>query len=92
MSAFLFANENIEMKCSENELIDALVELYTFNYKLSQKADRETLDAAQTYQVGTYDGAVTALGAILLKVVGGHQYLDMLERIGEWVENGNVKD
>lgn len=83
-SKFMLASDELEKKCSDTELIESLVELYSYNFKKSHDADRENQD--EFYNIGRTDGAVDALSAVLLKVLGGREMYNLWQRVIDWAD------
>lgn len=86
-SKFMFASDELEKKCSDTELIESLVELYSYNFKKSHDADRENKD--EFYNIGRTDGAVDVLSAVLLKVLGGREMYNLWMRVIDWADKNS---
>lgn len=83
--------ENITMKCTEKQMMNALVELYTWNYKKAmawyEKHDEKeevTVEEADAYEIGKHNGAIEALSAVMLQVFGGRAYGEIWGKTVEW--------
>lgn len=74
--------------CEEEDLINAMVEVYTCYFKRAANGDRDSDDPEVNYEVGKNDGAVDAVGAILLKAIGGREFYKLWERTIKWADKG----
>lgn len=73
------------MNCTEDKLKNDLVELYTYYFKRSAQMSRgDSQNANHAYEVGKNDGAVEALGAIMLQVFGGKMLYEIWQKTMEW--------
>ena len=71
------------MNCTEDKLKNDLVELYTYYFKRSAQA-RHGNTPLLAYETGKNDGAVEALGAIMLQVFGGRRMYEIWQKTMEW--------
>ena len=85
MQTYKQASEGYEPKCSVEEVLNNLIEMYTYHFKLAAEADRD--DPKKDYEVGRADGAMEAIQAILLAVVGGGQMYDIWQSTLKWVHS-----
>lgn len=77
--------ENPKMKCSEEKLMNDLVELYSYYFKRSVENNRKDLRSdSQFYELGKDDGAVEALGAVMLQVFGGKAMYEIWNKAMVW--------
>lgn len=77
--------DDFEMQCTPEYLMQSLIEVYTYHFKqASDKEKRNAKDPETCYQVGKHDGAVEAIGAIMLPVFGGAMMYQIWEKTKEW--------
>ena len=93
MQDYLMPNEQFKVKCTDQELIQDLIELYTYWYKIANethkefvdKFDNDELEASDSYYIGQADGALEALSEIMLTVLGGGVTYDVWQKTMEWI-------
>lgn len=79
---------NLKMKCTEEKMMNDLIELYTYYFKRAAEEDRKAArNENQIYEIGKNDGAVEALGAIMLQVFGGKAMYEIWKKTMEWVND-----
>lgn len=80
----------MKMKCTEEKLMNDLVEVYTYHYKRAVEMDRgDSQNANHAYELGKEDGAVEALSAIMLQVFGGKAFYEIWTKTMEWATKGD---
>lgn len=68
------------MKCTEQELIKNLKELHEYYWNLGKKLHAsDSKSPNHAYETGKADGALEAVDAILLSVIGGKEMYKILE-------------
>lgn len=73
----------LEMKCTEEELMNSLVECYT--YWLKKAVDYMPDDDSESpYEAAQAIGATEALQAIMLQVFGGKTFYEIWEKTMTW--------
>ena len=93
---YLQAGEGYEMKCTEQELINNLIEMYTYHFKQAREiqdkmVDEEFISEDDLYNLGKENGAIDAVSAIMLSVIGGGDMYDIWIKTLDWLDNEKVK-
>jgi len=69
------------MKCSEEKLMEDLERLYSFYYKKAAASHgKQLVSIDKAYQAGKGDGAVEALGAVMVDVFGSKAFYDIWKK------------
>ena len=81
------------MKITDEKLKNDLVEMYTYYFKRSveESEGRDLLSEVtpeQAWNIGKCDGAVEALGAIMLQIFGGQMMFEIWQKTMKWA-NGD---
>lgn len=69
------------MRFTEEELKQNLEEMYSYYFKLAQKADNKPMGAELSFEEEKAFGAVDAIGAIYLFCFGGRAMMEL------WLKN-----
>ena len=83
------------MLVTEDALKNSLTEMYTYYFKLSRdfynkRPEGEPLTALEpsnAYEIGKYNGAIDVLGAVLVMVCGGKEYLEIWQATLKWCDS-----
>lgn len=75
------------MRITEGKLKNDLVEAYTFYFRQARRFyDQEEMTEEEQYRCAKADGAVEALGAIMLQVFGGKEFGKIWEMTLNWLD------
>lgn len=89
MNNYMMLGDDFKMKCTPELLMQSLIEIYTYHYKKAcDKEMRNATDAETCYQVGKHDGAVEAIGAVMLAVFGGKMTYSIWQKAMKWAQEG----
>lgn len=84
---------DLKMKCTEAELMNMLVECYTYYFKRVADGERNLAeDDVPGYALAKDEGNLEALGAIMLQVFGGKKYYEIWEKTMEWANQEESDD
>lgn len=91
------AGSGYTVKCSEDEIVNTLVELYTYRFKeardidatIDDDMDISEIDPEKAFELGMAQGAVDALSNVLLAVLGGGQMFDIWQSTISWLDKTN---
>lgn len=76
------------MKITEKQLIETLKELHDYYWNLGKKFyASDSQSATHAYKAGKADGALEAVDAILLQVIGGKEMFEVLAK--SWSEGAD---
>lgn len=73
------------MKITEEKLKNSMVEMYTYYFRQARLMHMQ--DEADQYEAGKADGAVDALGAIMLQVFGGKDFYKIWTMAIAWADD-----
>ena len=80
------------MKCTEEKLMNDLVETYSYHFKRAVELGRgDSKNAQHAYELGKEDGAVEALGTIMLQVFGGKVFYEIWQKTMKWANEEDKK-